>query len=158
MPGRSLIRVAQQLMRATLVGCAALVLFAGFISAGEARTYPFNNGGNNTENSQANAPKIYAIILVHDLPPEARETLDKIKSGATLSYRQDGSIFGNREGFLPRKYHGYYTEYTVITPGSRDRGARRIIAGAGKERNPSLSGEYYYSDDHYQSFKRIIER
>lgn len=101
---------------------------------------------------------LYAIVLVHDLPPEARKTLDNIKTGGPFPYRRDGSIFGNREYFLPSRSHGYYTEYTVLTPGSPDRGARRIIAGAGKERTPRLSGEYYYTDDHYQSFKKIIER
>ncbi len=101
---------------------------------------------------------LYAIVLVHDLPPEARKTLDSIKTGGPFPYRRDGSVFGNREHFLPSRYHGYYTEYTVLKPGSPDRGARRIIAGAGKERNPRLSGEYYYTDDHYQSFKKIIER
>jgi ribonuclease T1 len=83
------------------------------------------------------------------LPPEAREMLALIKRGGPYPYRKDGSAFGNREKHLPQKPHGYYREYTVPTPGARDRGARRIVAGRG--------GEYYYTDDHYNSFRRIRE-
>jgi len=83
------------------------------------------------------------------LPPEARETLALIKRGGPYPYRKDGSAFGNREKHLPLKPHGYYREYTVPTPGARDRGARRIVAGR--------DGEYYYTDDHYNSFRRIRE-
>jgi ribonuclease T1 len=83
------------------------------------------------------------------LPVEARETLQRIKSGGPFPYRQDGRVFSNREMLLPKKSQGYYREYTVSTPGSRDRGARRIVAGS--------SGEYYYTDDHYSSFRRIRE-
>ena len=81
------------------------------------------------------------------LPREAREVLSLIRAGGPFPYRQDGSVFGNREKQLPPKQRGYYLEYTVRTPGSRDRGARRIVAGR--------DGEFYYSDDHYQSFRRI---
>ena len=83
------------------------------------------------------------------LPVEARETLALIKAGGPFPYKQDGRVFGNREGLLPKRNRGYYREYTVRTPGARDRGARRIVAGKG--------GEYYYTDDHYRSFRRIRE-
>jgi ribonuclease T1 len=83
------------------------------------------------------------------LPAEARQTLALIKAGGPFPYRQDGSVFGNREGLLPKRERGYYREYTVKTPGAKDRGARRIVAGRG--------AEYYYTDDHYRSFRRIIE-
>jgi ribonuclease T1 len=83
------------------------------------------------------------------LPAEARQTLALIKAGGPFPYQKDGSVFGNREGLLPKHGHGYYREYTVKTPGAKDRGARRIVAGRG--------GEYYYTDDHYRSFRRIIE-
>jgi ribonuclease T1 len=88
-------------------------------------------------------------IPVQQLPGEARETLALIKAGGPFPYAKDGSVFGNREGLLPKRNRGYYREYTVKTPGSRDRGARRIVAG--------VTGEYYYTHDHYRSFKRIIE-
>lgn len=92
-------------------------------------------------------------ITVAQLPPEARETLAAIRRGGPFRYEKDGTVFGNREGLLPRRERGYYTEYTVRTPGARDRGARRIVAGG----DPRSSGEYYYTPDHYQSFRRIRE-
>jgi ribonuclease T1 len=88
-------------------------------------------------------------ISAAQLPKEARETLALIKNGGPFPYRKDGSAFGNRERHLPPQARGYYREYTVPTPGAHDRGARRIVAGRG--------GEYYYTDDHYNSFKRIRE-
>jgi ribonuclease T1 len=88
-------------------------------------------------------------ISVESLPKEARATLALVKQGGPFPYRKDGSTFGNREKHLPVKARGYYREYTVPTPGARDRGARRIVAGRG--------GEYYYTDDHYNSFRRIRE-
>lgn len=88
-------------------------------------------------------------IAVQDLPPEARETLALIKAGGPFPFARDGVVFNNREGLLPKRGRGYYREYTVRTPGARDRGARRIVAGEG--------GEFYYTHDHYRSFRRIIE-
>lgn len=86
-------------------------------------------------------------ISTGNLPPEARETLALIKAGGPFSHQQDGRTFGNREGLLPKQVRGYYREYTVKTPGAGDRGARRIVGGRG--------GEYYYTEDHYRSFRRI---
>jgi ribonuclease T1 len=83
------------------------------------------------------------------LPEQGRNTLDLIRKGGPFPYKRDGIVFGNFEKRLPVEKRGYYHEYTVPTPGSRDRGARRIIAGS--------RGEYYYTDDHYRSFKRIRE-
>ena len=88
-------------------------------------------------------------VPARELPPEARATLDLIKSGGPFPYTQDGRVFSNREKLLPLRSRGYYQEYTVKTPGAQDRGARRIVAGSG--------GEYYYSADHYRSFSRIRE-
>lgn len=97
-------------------------------------------------------------VLLGDLPPEARVTLALIKRGGPFPYpRKDGSTFGNFEKRLPEQPRGYYREYTVPTPGSRDRGARRIVAGSGRMGNVATSGEYYYSHDHYRSFRRIQE-
>lgn len=83
------------------------------------------------------------------LPLEARQTIALIKAGGPFPYSRDGIVFDNREGQLPKKARGYYHEYTVKTPGSRDRGARRLITGR--------DGELYYTDDHYRTFKRVIE-
>lgn len=96
-------------------------------------------------------------IPVSALPGEARAVLVLIKTDGPFAYAKDGSTFGNREKMLPPRSRGYYREYTVKTPGARDRGARRIVAGAGKGGDVRSSGEYYYSDDHYNSFRRIRE-
>jgi len=88
-------------------------------------------------------------IGIADLPPEARATLALVKAGGPFPFPQDGRTFGNREQQLPQRDRGYYREYTVRTPGARDRGARRIVAGEG--------GEYYYTADHYRTFQRIRE-
>ena len=90
-------------------------------------------------------------VAVADLPAEARQTLALIREGGPYPYEKDGTVFGNYERKLPRQRRGYYTEYTVRTPQVRSRGARRIIAG-GPDGRPT---EFYYTDDHYQTFRRI---
>ena len=88
-------------------------------------------------------------VSVANLPKEVRQTIALIKNGGPYPYKKDGSVFGNFERHLPPHERGYYKEFTVPTPGSRDRGTRRIISGK--------AGELYYTDDHYQSFKRVLE-
>ena len=83
------------------------------------------------------------------LPLEARETIALVRKGGPFPHRRDGISFGNREKILPPRERGWYREYTVKTPGARDRGARRIVAGR--------DGTLYYTGDHYRSFKRILE-
>jgi ribonuclease T1 len=107
--------------------------------------------------SARDVPATITEIRISDLPVEAQQTLAQIKRGGPYAYRKDGAVFGNREKRLPAQPRGYYSEYTVKTPHSRDRGARRIVAGRGAERDPATSGEYYYTDDHYNSFRRIRE-
>ncbi|MFI9806798.1 ribonuclease domain-containing protein [Streptomyces sp. NPDC052301] len=89
-----------------------------------------------------------ATVSASRLPPEARQTLALIDKGGPYPYARDGIVFGNVEGHLPRHQRGYYHEYTVRTPGSHDRGARRIVTGQG--------GEIYYTDDHYNSFRAVL--
>ncbi len=96
----------------------------------------------------ARGPQIPEVSLAQ-LPIEAVHTLDLVKRGGPFPYRRDGVTFQNREGRLPARQSGYYREYTVPTPGSKDRGARRIVAGA--------QAEYYYTSDHYRTFRRIRE-
>lgn len=84
-----------------------------------------------------------------ELPPEARDTIARVHAGGPFPGARDGVVFNNREGQLPRRERGYYREYTVKTPGTRDRGARRLVVGRG--------GELYYTADHYRTFRRIIE-
>ncbi|MFK4085880.1 ribonuclease domain-containing protein [Kribbella sp. NPDC020789] len=88
-------------------------------------------------------------VAVADLPKEAQQTLKLIDKGGPYPYSRDGVVFGNREKILPKQSNGYYHEYTVKTPGEKDRGARRIVTGKSDER--------YYTDDHYASFRRIAE-
>lgn len=94
-----------------------------------------------------------SIIVVQDLPSEAQRTLVLIKKGGPFPYAKDGTVFRNYEGVLPKQKRGYYHEFTVKTPGARNRGARRIVSGG----EPASSGEYYYTDDHYATFRRIKE-
>ncbi|WP_338016839.1 ribonuclease [Noviherbaspirillum saxi] len=93
------------------------------------------------------------VVPVAELPREARQTLELIKRGGPFPYAKDGRVFRNFEGNLPKQKRGYYHEYTVKTPGARNRGARRIVSGG----DPVSSGEYYYTDDHYATFRRIKE-
>ena len=88
------------------------------------------------------------LITLHELPPEAIDTIILIQEDGPFPYDKDGSTFQNREGLLPNAYQGYYREYTVETPGSPDRGARRIVGGE--------EGEMYDTDDHYASFFWIV--
>ena len=90
-------------------------------------------------------------VSLEELPAQARTTLVLIRNGGPFPYSKDGTFFGNRERLLPIKRRGYYTEYTVPTPRSRDRGARRIIVGG----DPARSFDFYYTDDHYASFRKI---
>jgi ribonuclease T1 len=90
-----------------------------------------------------------ATLAVADLPPEGRQTLTLIHRGGPFPYPKDGSTFGNFEKRLPLKARGYYREYTVDTPGARNRGARRLITGG---QPPEV---FYYTDDHYRSFRRL---
>jgi len=88
-------------------------------------------------------------IAAAELPQEARATIALIRKGGPYPHARDGAVFGNFEKRLPAQARGYYREYTVRTPGAKDRGARRIVAGKG--------GELYYTNDHYRSFRRIRE-
>jgi ribonuclease T1 len=87
-------------------------------------------------------------VAVAALPVQARDTLVLIDKGGPYPYDRDGIVFSNNERLLPARARGYYHEYTVPTPGSRDRGARRLIVGGG--------GDVYYTDDHYASFRQVL--
>jgi guanyl-specific ribonuclease Sa len=100
----------------------------------------------------AYAPAALPTCALSSLPPEASDTLDLIHSGGPFPYPQDGTTFQNREGLLPSKPSGYYKEYTVETPGSPDRGARRLVAGGNTPTSPDT---VYYTSDHYQSFCQV---
>lgn len=153
--GTTLSALRRGLLRGGLLLALAATLVAGPAQARHER------GGD--------APAALAQSVEHvdlaELPPEARDTLQRIRRGGPFPYpRKDGSVFGNFERRLPPQPRGYYREFTVPTPGERDRGARRIVAGGGNSRGDSSdfsgtarSGEYYYSGDHYRTFRRIRE-
>ena len=94
-----------------------------------------------------------STVRLSDLPRQGRDTYELIRQGGPFPYDKDGSVFGNRERQLPAASRGYWREYTVKTPGSRDRGARRIVCG-GQPRQPDAC---YYTADHYASFRKIVE-
>ena len=105
--------------------------------------------------SQADRPResTLAVVKVAELPREGRATYELIRLGGPFPNGKDGTVFGNRERQLPAARRGFYREYTVPTPGSRDRGARRIVCG-GPIRQPDAC---YYTADHYASFRMIVE-
>jgi ribonuclease T1 len=93
-------------------------------------------------------------VQLSQLPAEAQQTAKLIRSGGPFPYAKDGVVFGNRERLLPSKRRGYYREYTVKTPGARNRGARRIVCGGEPPTEPDAC---YYTADHYASFARIVQ-
>jgi ribonuclease T1 len=93
-----------------------------------------------------------AEIALSELPAQAQETYRLVHTGGPFPYAKDGTVFGNRERLLPRKARGFYREYTVKTPGARNRGARRIVCGGEPPTAPEVC---YYTADHYASFQRI---
>lgn len=131
----------------TLLPLVILALLVGYlyVHRNPAVTPPIATPMAKPESSAASSASLPAF-----LPPEARHTLALIASGGPFPHRQDGVVFGNYEHLLPDEPRGYYHEYTVETPGARDRGARRIITGG----NPPEV--YYYTDDHYRSFREFM--
>lgn len=95
-----------------------------------------------------------ASVVVTGLPPQGQDVMHQIRQGGPFRYDKDGSVFGNRERLLPGEKRGYYREYTVPTPGLSHRGARRIVCGGLKPRTPEAC---YYTEDHYSSFRLIVQ-
>ena len=123
--------------RLRLLFTAVLVAACAFAPAAPART----------------TPEDLPAVALADLPREARAVDARIRSGGPFRYDRDGVVFGNRERLLPPMRRGYYREYTVPTPGAKNRGARRIVCGG----PPKAPDACYYTDDHYRSFRRIRE-
>ncbi len=95
-----------------------------------------------------------SVVALAALPPEGQQTYRLIHQGGPFPYDKDGSVFGNRERQLPRQDRGFYREYTVKTPGAKDRGARRIVCGGEVPKRPEAC---YYTEDHYASFRMIVQ-
>ena len=96
---------------------------------------------------------VTAPIALQDLPKEGQETYLLIRQGGPFRYEKDGVVFGNRERLLPPASRGFYREYTVRTPGEKTRGARRIVCGGDE---PRLPKKCFYTQDHYASFREIV--
>jgi ribonuclease T1 len=131
-------------LKGVLFGAVAVCAFYGSVPGVFARDYtaPADTG-----------TQVQGSVALARLPREAVDTLNLIAAGGPYPYEKDGIVFGNRERLLPAHRRGYYHEYTVPTPRSRDRGARRIVCGGPLRRTDNC----YYSDDHYTSFNRIVE-
>jgi ribonuclease T1 len=142
--------VIRRRLAAALLGVAAL---AGCATA-TMEVDAAGPGGTSTQEARyadlapAAATSDLPTMAVGELPPEGVETLELIADGGPFPYDKDGSTFQNREGILPDRPSGFYGEYTVITPGEGDRGARRIVAGD--------DGSRFYTADHYNSFREVV--
>jgi ribonuclease T1 len=99
-----------------------------------------------------NAAEVRASIAVGELPPQGQDIYQRIHQGGPFAFEKDGVVFGNRERLLPTNKRGYYREYTVKTPGSRNRGTRRIVCGG----PATVPDDCYYTADHYASFRKIV--
>ena len=132
-------RARQAWLKGGLVGLTALVLGAGLAERAPAR-------------EAADAAHSLPAVTLQSLPPEAQTTYKLIHEGGPFPYGKDGTVFLNRERLLPPHSRGYYREYTVKTPRSKDRGPRRIICGG---KPPTAPEACYYTADHYASFSRI---
>ncbi|MCF8209558.1 MAG: ribonuclease [Rhodoferax sp.] len=126
--------VVKVLLKLVLTG----LLLAGFIGIGSAREWSSTDA--------------QASIAQSSLPAQGIETYARIHQGGPFPYEKDGTVFGNRERLLPAQKRGYYREYTVKTPGAKNRGQRRIVCG-GPAKAPDAC---YYTADHYASFRKIV--
>lgn len=124
------------LLKFALTGLVVMAGWSGEVSAKEPPATP-----------------VAAVIRLEALPAEGREMMTRIRLGGPFPYEKDGTVFGNRERLLAPMPRGHYREYTVPTPGARDRGARRIVCGG----PPKAPDACYYTADHYASFRRIVE-
>lgn len=128
---------------ASMFAAASLLLLPAVFPAGQAQAR-----GALAMQAEAASP-----IALSDLPGQGQQTYRLILRGGPFPYEKDGMVFGNRERLLPQARRGYYREYTVRTPGARDRGARRIVCGGYRPAQPEAC---YYTGDHYSSFRKIV--
>jgi ribonuclease T1 len=132
------------LARSGVSAALSALLLTGLAGSAQAKEAPSNGTSTTT-------PAL-AEISLSELPVQAQETHRLVHAGGPFPYAKDGVVFGNRERLLPRKARGFYREYTVKTPGARNRGARRLVCGGLPPTAPEVC---FYTDDHYASFKRI---
>lgn len=133
---------------ASVASVASLAMTLAALTASPAAAF--------TRGNEALAPQARASrVALSSLPPQAQDVHRRIHAGGPFRYQKDGVVFGNRERLLPRQPRGFYREYTVPTPGERDRGARRIVCGGKEVRQPETC---FYTRDHYASFQAIDPR
>ncbi len=144
-PSRGTWRLSPRIGRGVVAG--AMAVFAAFAPASSARNLAPELALASGQQADASS------VALSALPHEAQTTHRLILAGGPFSYQKDGVVFGNRERLLPRHPRGYYREYTVRTPGVRNRGARRIVCGGEPPNRPEVC---YYTDDHYANFRRIV--
>lgn len=148
-PATSFLRPARGAVALLVVLVAAALLLVACGSASGTATAPGTAGvADAADLAPATATTDLDTIAVAELPAEGIDTLRLIADGGPFPYSKDGSTFQNREGILPPQPKGFYEEYTVETPGSDDRGARRIVTGD--------DGSRFYTDDHYDSFREVV--
>nr|WSW46846.1 guanine-specific ribonuclease N1 and T1 [Streptomyces sp. NBC_01001] len=142
--------VPRSLLRCVVGAVFLCVALVGAAGCGGEKAAPSAAAGVSSE-AGASAPvwaRGMVTVRADALPSQARDVLVLVDKGGPYPYRQDGTVFGNFEKVLPKQKRGYYHEFTVKTPGERDRGARRIVTGEG--------GEFFYTDDHYDTFKAVL--
>ena len=141
--------VSTPLLRGCTKSAASVVLALTFATVGLVGITPNPAMAKGPVNFQ----RLESVSVV-ELPPQGQGMVSLIYQGGPFRYDKDGVVFGNRERMLPSKDRGYYREYTVKTPGERTRGARRIVCGGLK---PAAPDACYYTDDHYASFRKIVQ-
>lgn len=134
---------------ASVVSVVSVVTLAGLVAGLVAVSTPAA--------AKPAAPGLATVSLTVSLtalPPEAQATERLIRAGGPFPYPKDGGVFGNRERQLPAQRRGFYREYTVSTPGAKNRAAKRIVCGGYQVTTPQTC---YYTDDHYATFRRIVQ-
>ena len=147
---RSSLQQSLRKLRLAVAGAGAAGVTAGLLTATLMAPQALEARNLQAASASGSVPSVQLAAL----PPEAQATEHLIRAGGPFPYAKDGSVFGNRERLLPRKARGYYREYTVKTREERDRGARRIVCGGEQPTSPEAC---YYTDDHYASFRRIVQ-
>ncbi len=138
-------RIPPRMTRIGAAGALASALLLGGTAVAATPAAPTHHAAVHTATVHV---KSVGSVCYSKLPSQAHDTLDLIDKGGPFPYPKDGTVFDNREGILPSQNSGYYHEYTVVTPGSPDRGARRIVAGQKQQ-------EDYYTADHYATFNLV---
>jgi ribonuclease T1 len=136
------------MLRATL----SVLLAVSVTVSTEAQAFSRSRPAEALTSTEAATETTEQAIGLSQLPRQGQDVYQRILAGGPFTYDKDGVVFGNRERLLPRQTRGFYREYTVPTPGARNRGARRIVCGGKVVRSPETC---FYTQDHYQSFQKI---